>query len=403
MDKKCAESFDQRMTAAKDFLKTSLKEIMSILDAECGSFFIFDRERKELVLNSYLNSKEIDIKHVKRRVGEGISGKVVQFKTPILVRDIDMDPRFDSNGFTHYHTKSFISIPLFGSEGLIGLINIADKSTGEPFSEKDLQFAVTLCKYACSIVESLLIFNGLNHEREAQAKKKALLEKYANVGKLASGVVHEINNPLDGIIRYTNMLLNKTDEDSTTKEYLLEIKSGLGRIANITKSLLEFSYIINSESPKFIKHVHIHDLIEETLNNLKNKLSGNIQIVRNYDTGLARMSDLGIGISLVMANIIKNAADAMPGGGTLEISTYKKDSLVYIGFKDTGVGIPLELKERIFEPFFTTKASDKGSGLGLAICNEIIRKYEGEIHVDSLPQQGSTFTILIPNKYLENA
>jgi len=104
-----------------------------------------------------------------------------------------------------------------------------------------------------------------------------------------------------------------------------------------------------------------------------------------------------------MINLIKNALDAMPEQGQLEISTEIKDGRLRIYFKDTGVGIPEELQERIFEPFFTTKSIEKGTGLGLSICKEIVHKYDGEIKVSSAPGQGSTFIILLPERHLENA
>jgi signal transduction histidine kinase len=112
---------------------------------------------------------------------------------------------------------------------------------------------------------------------------------------------------------------------------------------------------------------------------------------------------MDLGISHIVVNIIKNAFDAMPDGGILEISTEMRDSLLEINFKDTGIGIPAEIKEHVFEPFFTTKSIDKGTGLGLAISKEIINKYEGSIEAQSLPGEGSTFTVSIPKKYLENA
>jgi two-component system NtrC family sensor kinase len=94
--------------------------------------------------------------------------------------------------------------------------------------------------------------------------------------------------------------------------------------------------------------------------------------------------------------------DAMPDGGTLEISADVNDSMLEISFKDSGCGIAQDNKEHIFEPFFTTKSVGKGSGLGLPICNEIINKYEGKIEVKSSPGQGSVFTVLIPQKNLKN-
>jgi len=385
----------------REFLNSALKDIMSVVSAECGSLFLFDSHNKELVLNSFYNSGQLSITGLKKKIGEGIAGKVSDIKLPILVKDIDRDLRFRRNGFNHYKTKSFISIPLFTSRGLLGLVNLADKSSGEAFSDKDLESAVAVAKYACFGVENFQDYIELRQGEEDFNKQKSLLEKYASVGKLAAGVVHEINNPLDGIIRYTNILLEQIEDNSASKEYLLEVKKGLNRIANITKSLLAFSHQVNSNASQLKKYIELHTLIEEPLEVLRSKLNVNIRIDKKYKSNLPKILDLGL--SQVAANIIKNALDAMPEGGTLEISSGIKDSLVEIIFKDTGIGMPSEIRERIFEPFFTTKAIEKGTGLGLSISREIVNKYEGRIEVESSPGKGSTFTVLIPRKYLEGA
>ena len=385
----------------KNFLHSTLKEIMSVVNAECGSLFLFDNQNRELVLDSFYNSVNLSLTGIRQRIGEGVSGKVMDIREPILVKNIDEDSRFRRNGFNHYKTKSFISIPLFTCEGVLGLINLADKTSGESFSEKDLEFAVNLSRYSCIIVEYLLHSSKLAQEKEALSKQKLLLEKYASVGKLAAGVVHEINNPLDGVIRYTNILLDQIENNSIRREYLLEVKKGLNRIANITKSLLEFSHHANSRTSQSRKYIDLHQLINESLDVFCNKLSNDIKIEKRYGENLSRIMDFGL--SSVVINIIKNALDAMPQGGRLEVSTGLKDSMVEIIFKDTGAGIPSEIKKRIFEPFFTTKSIGNGTGLGLAISKEIISKYEGSIKVESIPGAGSTFMILIPGKYLENA
>jgi len=384
-----------------DFLNKTLKEIMSALDAERGSLFLFDIASKELVLDSLYNSSHLKLRGLRQRIGEGVSGKVVNIRKPVLVKDIDRDSRFHGNGFPHYHTKSFISIPLFSSQGLMGVINITDKSDSESFSEKDLNFAVTICRYSCLSVDSLINCTNLKQEKEVLDKQKTLLEKYASVGKLAAGIVHEVNNPLDGIIRYTNMLLNHLENNSIAREYLLEAKKGLNRIANTTRELLEFSRQVNPNSSKTKRYADVHNIIDESLDLLQAKFNGGIRVNKKYKEGLSKMLDCGL--SHVVINLIKNSLDAMPDGGILEISTDIQDSLVQIRFKDNGVGMPSEIIEHIFEPFFTTKAIDKGTGLGLPICNEIIKKYEGRIEVESSPGRGSTFTVLIPKKYLENA
>jgi signal transduction histidine kinase len=241
----------------------------------------------------------------------------------------------------------------------------------------------------------------LKQEKEDLDKQKALLERYASVGKLAAGVVHEVNNPLDGIIRYANILLVQLENNSIAREYLLEMKKGLHRIGNITRSLLEFSHLINSHAAKIKKYTSVGTLIDEALDACYPKPNDNIRINKKYDPSLPRVLDFGM--SHVFINMIKNALDAMPNGGILEIAAEVKELTVQISFKDTGTGIPAEIKERIFEPFFTTKGINKGTGLGLAISKEIINKYEGKIEVESAQGKGSTFTILIPKKYLEDA
>jgi signal transduction histidine kinase len=383
----------------KDCLNTTLKEMMSILKAECGSLFLLDADKKELVLKSFLNSQPLDIKQIKRRVGEGITGKVAENRTPILVKDIDRDIRFSRNGFNHYHTKSFISIPLICSHGLIGLINVADKATGDSFSEKDLQFGVTLAKYACAVVDHLLNAQRLALEKEKLNQQKAMLEKYASVGKLAAGVVHEVNNPLDGILRYTNMLLTQIHDHSVTRDYLIEIKKGLDRLANTTKSLLEFSHVVNADASKPQRYVDLHERIDDSLDALKHKFTSGVRIVKSYAADMPRLKDMGI--AHVLINMIKNATDAMPQGGVLEIATANLDGWLRITFKDTGSGISSDIREKIFDPFFTTKSIENGTGLGLAISKEIVNKYEGKIEVQSASGQGTTFVVLIPKKYCE--
>jgi signal transduction histidine kinase len=382
----------------KNFLKDSLLEIMSILNAECGSLFLFDGQNKELVLESFQNSKKISLGGIKYRMGEGVSGKVIESNIPVLVKDINSDRRFHKNGYAHYHTNSFISVPLVSPDGLIGLINIADKSNHEAFSEKDLEFASTLAEYACIIAYNLDLSEKLRLEKEELDRQKSLLEKYATVGKLAAGVVHEVNNPLDGIIRFTNMLLAQVDMHTVMHEYLVEIKRGLSRIENITKSLLQFSHQVNS-SPAKQSYSDLLMVIDDSVGAYASQIAENIKVNLRLSAPAIRIMDLGL--SHIFVNLLKNAIDAMPHGGVLDISTELLDEKLIITVGDTGTGMPASVIEHIFEPFYTTKAHDKGTGLGLAICREIINRYDGSLTVESAVNQGSVFTIKIPAKFIK--
>lgn len=377
----------------KEFLHNILKEIMPLINADCGSLFLFDSHNQELILDSFYNSCDLHLKGLRQRVGEGVLGKVIDIHSPVLVKDIGIDARFRKNGFKHYRTNSFISIPLFTAKGLIGVINLADKANGEAFNERDFNFAVTIAKYACLTLDS-------SYEKQSLHEQKSVLEKYASVGKLAAGVVHEVNNPLDGIIRYANIMLEQMQDNTAGREYLLEIKKGLNRIANITRSLLEFSHQVNS-NPRYVKkYVDIQELISESLDVLSNKISERILVKKFFPAQLPKILDLGL--SHIITNLIKNSLDAISEGGVLEISTGLNDFGAQISIKDNGPGIPDEIKKRIFEPFFTTKSKEKGTGLGLAICNEIIKKYEGAIELKSASNEGSAFVVSIPKRHLKN-
>ena len=281
------------------------------------------------------------------------------------------------------------------------LINLTDKKKREDFNEHDLETANLIVKYASMALDIYQkTYQAVQEKRELNKQKDAL-EKYASMGKLAAGIVHEINNPLDGIIRYTNMLLSQSEENQISRDYLLEIKSGLNRIANITKSLLEFSHLVNSKSHQAKNYIEIASLIDDSLDIMAKTKENNVKVVKKYADALPKILDLGL--QHVFVNIIRNAFEAMPGGGELNISSIKDNGTIKINFKDSGCGISEELKENIFEPFFTTKVSErKGTGLGLAMCKEIMDKYEGKIEFQSVPQKGTIFSVSIPKKFMEN-
>jgi len=378
----------------KSFLNGTLKELMSKLKAECGSLLLLDDKSEEIVLNSFYNSVDLPIRGLRKKAYEGVAGKVLQLKQPVLVTDIKKDSRFKSNGFSHYHTRSFMSIPIFANGDLLGLISLADKTTGENFSQLDFAFASSVCRSASVIIENMLNFSRLRHEKSVLDREKSLLEKYASVGKLAAGIVHQINNPLDGVIRFTNILLSHIDQNSVGKEYLSEIQKGLFRIANITKSLLEFGHHFNPQDAHKKASTDVNRLLDESIEVFSPRISKSVSIIKHYRQRLPLVCDLGL--AHVFVNIIKNSLDAMPLGGRLEIFTDAKKTGIEVVFKDTGCGIPEDFKEKIFEPFFTTKEKEKGAGLGLAICKEIVSRYHGEIKAESIMGRGSKFVIFIP-------
>lgn len=219
-------------------------------------------------------------------------------------------------------------------------------------------------------------------------------ERLATVGKLASRVAHELNNPLDGILRYINLTLRAIEQENLEKpkEYLTQCRRGLMRMIQIVKELLEFSR--STYTPQEL--VSIEQTIEDALRTMDLKAETlNIKIKRNYKSGLPKIRCGSL--FQVFCNLTKNALDAMPNGGQLKISTsLDNNNTITVEFRDNGSGLPTENIETIFEPFFTTKEQGKGTGLGLAICRDIIRRYQGTITARNAPEGGSIFNIYLP-------
>ncbi len=384
----------------REFLNALLENAMVLTAADCGSLFLFDSQKEELILDSFhAATAKPSILGLKKKAGEGIAGKVLTMNMPVLVENIDLDSRFSRNGFDHYQTKSFISMPLMGPAGSIGIINLSDKKTGGPFENRDLEIVTRLCSYAAAGLTHMLDSHKLRLENETLKKHNAALRIYASIGKLTSGLLHEINSPLDGIIRYTNMLLGQAEQNSVLRTYLLDIKTGLTRITHIAKSVLEFSHHCKDGISTPRTYVNIHTLIDETTDILHSKTISAVTTKKDYSEDTLLIADFGI--QHVIMNMVKNSFDAMTAGGTLEIKTQRIATGIEIVFRDTGCGMTPEIQKRIFEPFFSTKKSGTGTGLGLAITQEIIERYQGMIKVKSEPGQGSAFTIIIPAQYVK--
>lgn len=218
-------------------------------------------------------------------------------------------------------------------------------------------------------------------------------EKLASLGKLAAGVAHEINNPLTGILTNSSLLLDDLPENDPNREDVEVIVKETIRCREIVKRLLDFA----RQTKPLKELVDVNGIIESIVLLVRNQTSfRNIIVQKNLSDKLPAIMADRDQIQQVFINIIINAAEAMPKGGTLTIDTLlsSPEDFINIKFTDTGHGIPEHLREKIFDPFYTTK--ENGTGLGLSISYGIIEQHGGEINVDSISGEGTTFTIKLP-------
>jgi two-component system NtrC family sensor kinase len=220
-------------------------------------------------------------------------------------------------------------------------------------------------------------------------------EKLSAIGQLVAGVAHELNNPMTSIKGFAELLLRRTDLDDDARSDLGYINNQAERAARIVTNLLTFA---REHQPQRVL-VDINKVIDDTLSLHTYHLRvDNVKVQRQLDPELPAAVADPYQLQQVFLNLIGNAHQAMAdrGGGILSVKTERVDDEILIHIGDTGPGIPQHLLGRIFDPFFTTKPVGKGTGLGLSICYNILVDHGGKIWVDSVPDEGTIFHLMMP-------
>lgn len=245
------------------------------------------------------------------------------------------------------------------------------------------------------IFSDLREYLKLRQDLEESQTQLVQAQKIASLGRLASGVAHEINNPLAGILIYSELFQQQLPEGTPGREYLEEIIAQTLRCQQIVQRLLEFSRQSLGQKVLF----DINQIINRCVDLVSHQaIFLNVTFHRRLDPDLPQMEGDPGQLQQVFTNLLLNAADAMAGRGSITITSQADDQGVILTFADTGCGIPPEVRDKVFEPFFTTKAPGQGTGLGLAIVYGVIQRHGGTIEVDSSVGGGTTFTVRLPLK-----
>lgn len=372
------ENYDKVIeTSIKHTKEENQEFIEAILDALPVSLYVVDRNYRIIAWNK---NRELGIQGVPKDevIGRSIFEVLSRYPAEDLRLELDRIFRtgkiqrieqkiIDSNGVTTYW--------------LISKVPMRDPKTNE------ITHIIAIGEDITTRVESI------------QAIARA--EKLAAVGRLAAGVVHEINNPLATIAACAESLENRLKEGAFKEspeledfqEYLSLIRDEAFRCKNITNSLLDFSRARSSNRVP----LDVNSIIKSSLKLLEHqKRRENISIQLELEKSLPFIKADEGQIQQCIIALATNAIDAMPNGGILTFRTFTKSNKVFIEVQDTGHGISSENLPKIFEPFFTTKEIGKGTGLGLAVCYGIVAEHQGKLTVRSKPGEGSTFTMSFP-------
>ncbi|MCD6380136.1 response regulator [bacterium] len=273
-------------------------------------------------------------------------------------------------------------------------------------TQQEIVFNMTpKCNKAGDISGCLNIFTD-NSEKKLLQKLLLQSQKMEIVGELAGGIAHDFNNLLEGILGYTNFIIDTTEEGTQLWEQLKIIEKTARKASCLTDRLLSFSGDIGEEEV-----VDCNTVVEEVLKLIERSIDKKIEICSDLAEDLKPVVGSGVQLEQAFLNVCLNARDAMPDGGRIILKTesifidnnYPRLSLdmkpglyVRISISDTGVGMDNETKAKIFEPFYTTKKRGEGTGLGLNMVYGIIKKHGGFVNVYSEIGEGTTFSIYIP-------
>ena len=222
--------------------------------------------------------------------------------------------------------------------------------------------------------------------------------KLATMGQLAASVAHELNNPLATISLHAETLIGQLAADDPARRSLLVIVQEVERMASLVSNLLVFS----RRSHRQISTIDIGEELQNSLQLIHYHLrSHSITVTTNFANDLPSVQADRQQLRQVFLNLLTNASDAMPEGGTLTVRARKKSlengaAAIMIEFSDSGIGVDPEDLPKLWEPFFTTKPEGKGTGLGLPICRRTLEEHRGTIDIESLPGTGTTVRIILP-------
>ena len=381
------------------------------INADKGSIMLLDEDKEYLIVRASTNKNIIGYKS--KISDSGIANWVAREGKPLFIEDINDDTRFKKKG-GEYKYNAILSLPLKIKGNVIGVLNVTDKAGGVQFKKEDQDILHRFIDRIVILIENAQLNENLERKveertRELEETHKKLLhaERLSAIGKLAANVAHEINNPVTSINLSVGMIgkimndlkaaLSNDEASGVKAEKITEgieiIKRNTEKISYIVKNTLQYA-----RKPKDKKgEVDIKQLLDKFIEFAeKQGTLSRINIVKKFSSINQKISAIPDQLEQVFFNLITNARDAMPNGGTITISTSIEGKFAEITFADDGQGIPEDKMSSIFDPFFTTKEIGKGTGLGLSICKEIIEGHGGNISVKSKIDKGTEFIIRLP-------
>ncbi len=381
-----------------EVLSRALKTIHRTLDIDALSFVLPDESRERLRVHpSFITRQPVVNKDPSIPLEDSVTGLVYATEEPALIPDVSEDPRYFewSPG-----ARSEMAVPVKVDGDVVAVLN-AEDSRPAIFDEDDLRLFEAIAAQLGIVMKNAHLYEAEREQRKLLEQSQAQLvqsEKLAATGRLTASLAHEINNPLQAIHNSLQIMLAFPLEPEEQQEYLQMADEDVERLIGMVGRMLDFARKPEQEK----KPTDVNAIVEKTLK-LSNKYlqHSNVVLKKALSPDLPVVLATPGELQQVFLNMVLNAVDAMPEGGTLSVSSFlTDDECLAVAFSDTGRGVPPEHRDRIFEPFFSTK--EGGTGLGLSVSYNVIKQHGGEITVQSELDKGTTFTVRLPTIGGEN-
>jgi signal transduction histidine kinase len=397
------------LTALDDLLGFVVGVAHAELGAERVSLMLLDEREELLRIAAAHGLREEVVRDTRVRLGEGVAGVVARDGRPVVASDADEILPVKpggwpgvSGGFISMPVR--ISVPIRTSHDVLGVLNLANRRDGAPFTEDDAAFLASLAGQAAVAIERARQAERLRETYESLRRSEdqvASAERIRALGEMAAGVAHDFNNVLHGVLGRSQLILRELNDEpvelSRIRRWTELIEKLARQGAGTVRRIQEFTRIRRDRPTT---PVVLNDAV-----NLAVTLTEPKWREESHSRGLdvaveAELADVPAiagdlqELSQAVSNLVFNSVEALPQGGRITLRTAVQDDQVTLEVRDDGVGMSHETRERLFDPFFSTKPH--GEGLGMSVVYGIVHRFGGTIEVDSEPGRGTRIRLAFP-------
>lgn len=371
-----------------------------IFGAECGSLALLNKERGGVVFQLAYDNEGHELTSLRNflmPLGEGIVGLVAQTGLPHVVNNVQSDPGWSpaADRLTGFKTQKIMAVPLIAEGEVLGVMELLNKKEGN-FDQGDLQLLLLVAASAASAIQNARQFAELQKSNQALQRaqeQRIAAERWAVLGKAAGSLAHRINNTTTLVPIAVQHLRELLQPVKLSPELKKEIDENLDRIERNTLYTVDLAVALLRRFRQHPAKAHnVNELIKRALSLVE--IPKNIKLVCHLDSNLPPVDTSDLLVDALI-ELITNALRGMAGrGGLLRVASFKSGDKIAIQVTDSGPGIAAENLSRVFDMFFTTQP--QGLGFGLWWVKTFLEQQHGDITVESRPNEGTTFTILLP-------